>query len=954
MKYQRGSEWRKWDLHIHSPLSILSNKYPKLPNGEPDWEQYLQRLEGLDIAVLGITDYFSIEGYKKVLEFKEAERLKNISLILPNIEFRLDKIISSRKDGPEPRRLNYHVIFSNEASVQDIEEHFLHDLHFYYQGNPQDKDESRKLKLSNLVDLGKKLITQHTPFKGRDPLEVGACCAVVSHEEITEILTGDSRFKGKYLLIFPEELSNLIDWDGQDHLIRKGLLQKSDMVFSSNPKTIKWCLGKPPYMEGEDKFKEEFKTLKACIHGSDSHDLGEVGIPCAKRGETSHKCNGNPENCELRYCWIKADPTFEGLRQLLYEPEDRVAIQPKSPMPFKSNLTIYRIKIKEAEINDELSIAKTEIELNPGLVAVAGGRGAGKTAIVDLIANCYLDRVNSSDANSFVKRISDQNPDIDIELSLRDGSVFSKNILGQSYFKEGQIVYIAQGELERYIGDRSDLDQYVNDLIFQNPKIQDSVEKYEFSKSQTMINELEQQIQVKSRLIELMEQMTKDTVVEKIKVKEKQLERELKDITQRVIELEKNLSVEKVKIAEDKQEVVSKLKNRRDLLIQLKEQLRQAVGFIDQEFLNFNACISKINRLLKDLDIPESLSGLSYSDKSKLQARLDYTEQEINKTIESIGNAQKEIDQFEAGIKNNAIFLDKKREVENTLTKAKEENKQLEEKKKELAKEISARKNLFAKLIAAVLELKKKYEKIITLFSTDKAQVLSDLDFVAEINFNSEQLLKNAEDVADNRRVFVRPDESNKGVFNKLIKFYQEISNEEEGKVSSLVDEIERLCIELKGKIKASSAIDVGDFYNFLYGNYLSVIPVVKYKNTSVNKLSLGQKATVLLKIYLAEGDKPIIIDSHDDHLDNEFIMDELICSIREAKKYRQVILVSNNGNVVINSDAEQIILADRDGNGRISYISGSIEAPKIRDRAVKVLEGGSGAFKRRQQKYRL
>ena len=115
----------------------------------------------------------------------------------------------------------------------------------------------------------------------------------------------------------------------------------------------------------------------------------------------------------------------------------------------------------------------------------------------------------------------------------------------------------------------------------------------------------------------------------------------------------------------------------------------------------------------------------------------------------------------------------------------------------------------------------------------------------------------------------------------------------------------------------------------------------------------MGQKATVLIKIYLAYGDKPIIIDSHDDHLDNEFIMDELVKAIRQAKSYRQVILVSNNGNVVINSDAEQIVIANRH-DGKISYISGAIENPAIRDRALKVLEGGSEAFRKRQQKYRL
>lgn len=390
--FPKGSEWRKWDLHIHSPLSILSNNYKKQTNGEPDWERYLQRLENLDISVLGITDYFTIEGYKKILEFKQSGRLANISLILPNIEFRLDSVISSRKDGKEPRRLNFHVIFSNEVNPKDIEEHFLQDLSFFYEGNPQEPDESRKLKLSNLSELGKTLISEHTDFNGRDPLELGASCAVVKHQDITEILTKDSRFKGKYLLVLPEELSNLIDWEGQDHLIRKGLLQKSDMVFSSNPKTVQWCLGKDPYMEGEEKFKEEFKTLKPCIHGSDSHDIEQMGVPCCKRGDSSHKCTSESKDCELRYCWIKADPTFEGLKQITYEPGERVfiGVEPEVELRAKSYPRRY---IKTLVIGHDPKYTgqngkwfySESIDLNKELVAIIGNKGSGKSALTDIV-----------------------------------------------------------------------------------------------------------------------------------------------------------------------------------------------------------------------------------------------------------------------------------------------------------------------------------------------------------------------------------------------------------------------------------------------------------------------------------------------------------------------------------------------------------------------------------------
>jgi len=77
-EFPKGSEWRKWDLHIHSPLSILNNQFPKLSHGEPDWEPFLQKLESLDMAVIGITDYFTIEGYKELKKFKEQGRLQKI------------------------------------------------------------------------------------------------------------------------------------------------------------------------------------------------------------------------------------------------------------------------------------------------------------------------------------------------------------------------------------------------------------------------------------------------------------------------------------------------------------------------------------------------------------------------------------------------------------------------------------------------------------------------------------------------------------------------------------------------------------------------------------------------------------------------------------------------------------------------------------------------------------
>ncbi|MFH1258671.1 MAG: TrlF family AAA-like ATPase [Elusimicrobiota bacterium] len=952
--YPKGSEWRKWDLHIHSPLTILNNQYPKLLDGSPNWEDFLSKLESLDMAVIGITDYFTIDGYKKIKEFKQQGRLKNIHAILPNIEFRLNNVISSKKDGQQPRRLNFHVIFSDEVSENDIEEHFLHDLHFFNEGNPQDKDDTRKLKRSNIEELGKKLIGQHKKFKdsGFSALKVGATQTVVNHEDITNLLSESNRFKGKYIVVFPEEISNLIDWDGQDHHARKGLLQKSDMVFSSNAKTRTWCLGQDPYMEGFEKYIEEFKTCKPCIHGSDAHEIDEIGLPCALRRAEGHRCNVGGKNCELRYCWIKADPTFEGLKQLLYEPSDRVVIQRDDPTPIKSNYTLAKFKIGQATINEELSIQSTEIELNSGLVAVTGGKGSGKTAFVDLIANCYIDRCNTKDRNSFVRRIADQKPVIETAVTFKDKNVFTKDFKDVSYFEDSEIIYIAQGELEDYIGDNSDLDDYVKKLIFESPQIKDSVKNYEFDELINKVEEAQEKIDKKNGEIDSLEKQTSKEELQAINLAGKQKDAELKDVEKHIQELEKAQSKEKIKIAQYKQTKIAEFKSRKDDLTNLKELLIRAINFAENYIAGFNNVILSINALLEKLNISKNYVLISYNQKADLEAQLVDVKSKITQIVKEIEAAQKELETFETGVKDHAKILEKKREIEGAIGNVKIKKQKFVENEKSLNQAVQYRKSLFKTLIETILLQKKKYEEIIEAFSSQKAEVLSDLNFGAKINFNLTKFIQTAEDVLDNRKVYVDHKEDH-SIFASLLPIIESVVNGDSSFIDRFVEEIEKINNDHKNKLKTNQAISVSDFYRFLYGNYLNVIPTVKYKNTQISKLSLGQKATVLIKIYLAQGDKPIIIDSHDDHLDNEFIMDELVKAIRQAKNYRQVILASNNGNVVINSDAEQVIIANRN-DGLISYVSGAIENSVIRDRAVKVLEGGALAFRQRQQKYRL
>ncbi|MCT7622658.1 hypothetical protein [Aliarcobacter butzleri] len=116
-----GSDWNKWDLHVHTPDSIVHDY--KFSDQEKKWDEYIDALEKLpeNIKVLGINDYWFLDGYKKVLEYKESGRLKNIELILPVVEVRLKEFVGSASLN----KINYHIVFSNKLTVYEIETYFL-------------------------------------------------------------------------------------------------------------------------------------------------------------------------------------------------------------------------------------------------------------------------------------------------------------------------------------------------------------------------------------------------------------------------------------------------------------------------------------------------------------------------------------------------------------------------------------------------------------------------------------------------------------------------------------------------------------------------------------------------------------------------------------------------------------------------------------------------------------
>lgn len=136
---------------------------------------------------------------------------------------------------------------------------------------------------------------------------------------------------------------------------------------------------------------------------------------------------------------------------------------------------------------------------------------------------------------------------------------------------------------------------------------------------------------------------------------------------------------------------------------------------------------------------------------------------------------------------------------------------------------------------------------------------------------------------------------------------------------------------------------------------YLYVDAKIYFRGKEMNKISVGQRGTTYLCLSLASRalSTPIIFDQPEDDLDNKFIMNELIDIFKQLKEYRQIIIVTHNANLVVNADAEQIIVA-KNTNETLEYESGSLESPNIINSVCEILEGGEPAFKHRKEKYSI
>lgn len=888
----RGSEWRKWDLHIHTPNSICQN----YGNKQENWDKFINALENLpaDVKVIGITDYYFIDGFEKVMQYKHnTGRLKNIDKIFPVLEFRIDTFGSGNENNLQ--KINLHIIFDlNEADIfneiNTVKEEFIKQI-------PVTKLDRHKTKCLSIENL-----TQ----EGENNLQKGFSSLIPPTDKVFELLNSPAWKDRCFLLLGYKEWSNL-EKNQQVKPLKDDLYSKVGAFlgnnFSNNEKNQKWL--------------SEYGN-KRLLHSLDIHSF--VDLDTFEFDENGSHISSKNYHCKT---WIKADTTFEGLKQILYEPEERVRIQESNPAydfeksPFTEIHIDENVEVFEDDL-DNVTFEKCTLPLNNGLVSIIGGRGTGKSILIDYISaglGQNIKKKNYTRSNKItIKRKT--------SLSDEETSFLISDI------PNVQFMYISQSEIKSIVENALEFTKNIRETI---GVIDNYIVPREYKeKADRYINEFHSVVKIL------------DADNTNSSQKKENIAKEIKRYNDFITNITSQKNQEKLKQYQEHIKSLEWKKSFQENLLKQRDIILQFEKTTNVELHKINGPIAKLN-----LEIP--LLNNSNTTDYILNEVIPAVKNSISKTEEEI---QKTKDTFAGYTGDLATLLGDVAKYQNKVTELLNQKKNIEENEtifetikqnyfKELGIEIETSINTYKTEIENKwINFKNGSED----YTEEQKKLLSDilgednLNVSVEINFKTERMYQLLMGKLDGRSWNTEKLENTLCVNNleSYISFIKQIT--ETNTFSEQINPIR------------SYVLDV--FFR-KYNEFITHNIVVTSQNKNITKLSHGQQGTIYLRLKLAANlfSKTIIYDQPEDDLDNEFIMSDLVSIFRKIKKYRQVIIVSHNANLVVNADSEQVIIA-RNEEGVLKYISGSLENSNINMQICKILEGGERAFLNREKKY--
>lgn len=651
---------------------------------------------------------------------------------------------------------------------------------------------------------------------------------------------------------------------------------------------------------------------------------------------------------ETRATYYKlSNISINAIRTALQDPQMRISIYEKPQYDYD--------RLNWIKIEGSRFLKNVEINFNKELNCLIGGRGVGKSAILESIRYCLKNPYYSEQSfrEDFVSNVVGSGGKITLSVSRKMGDMIKEytieRIIGKEptvtnyqltpseIFEDNIPIIIGQKELYHLTNDKEYLLRLIDQLIGSDIKNQESI------------------------LIEKINQLKDNakkylSIVEKLKNKDSD-EQRLKTINENIKIFQELGVVEKMKVSSD--------------LIKDENLLKSQLDSIEEKISNFNGAykelldtlnisketlskgISKEKEYLSDIanEIKNILDNLIQNQKSIANILNKFEKQRIikkweelkGKYSEEINNIKKELskrnlsaDKFENLVKEKDLLANKIEEYK----KYELELEKVDNERKKLKEEISQQRyKIFETRKSRIEELNKLLnEKIRIAVEYEKNKDKFAQNF-RELLRGSNVQSSAIEAIIESQKVIIDGIELSK---------YIEKGKEELQKTFGLTDTMANRITEWfqdKEKLFELEALFPED--------KISISLKVENEFKDFEKLSAGQKATALLILLFIDEKRILIIDQPEEDLDNRFIYDDVVRILRDLKRKRQIIFATHNANIPVLGDAEQVLVLESDVNqGCIISDYGSIDSKTIVENIKTVMEGGEEAFNRRIKKY--
>lgn len=893
----KGSIWRKWDLHVHTPASY-------------DWdggckdkaEEIVKKAIAENISVIAITDHHTVAGIDGVIK---AAQGKDIT-ILSGVELRTDK-----------GNKGIHIIgvFDSSVTAKTIYDKLLCPLNF------SEKD---------IKEKGNKEI--YCNFE--------AAC-----QKIHEL--------GGLVLLHAGNKSNGIEQLDSD--VRATL--KRDLAFLVDIFEVSAVKQVEDYRKIVfPKIKQEFP----CIVTSDACD----------RSKFQYKSGHSTEVIGKKYSWIKADPTFDGLKQIIYEPIIRVCLDDKPPIYLhpqivSAKLLNHKSYQSKKDIFPPITLNQ-ELFFSPNLTTVIGPRAAGKTALAELIG--FVANQFSSDKGekklSLIEFLSREFPNLEIEIVFQSGAENPVSLKRQVkdwndpfYTSSLQVEYWAQGEIEKKADSPKQIADYIGNRLHSDLliKTKEGIEAFG-GEMKAIRNEYagKLQIEIDKKKLEA-EQKQIESYFKKLKTKE------YKDLTDKIKSnrAKRQLVDGLIQDIEDQSSLINKFAGQlnlsttvdKDKVLELfvgKDSLKKKIeGF-------YNLKEAQLESIAKDLE--DAAKEVRESD---IKEELDKESTNLTKLFTDYCKSSGiTITKNEVEKRNNRIkFIDQQlSKLENRLKKFEGDKKQ----HNQLVNQLKEKLELWIKENQKLIDGFNKSFKDTTITATWDDPSDDVASWIKERFLKSNDELKGVIERNFKIKSPIREDYV-KDVVNELVgkstgdaARKKIISIIKENKIPKLKDsggktETLRWFFEDQNtQIIREDLIMRLDEYVATGENH------IKYGTKILGKdsMSFGERCGTLVELILLSGDHPLIVDQPEDHLDAKFVAEKIVTLVREQKVNRQIIICTHNANIVVLGDSELVTALSADDKNKVYAPQGSLENIEMRKIIYDVLEGGENAFRKREKKY--